>query len=81
MNNKIDHALRLIPMDEAPKDGTNIIVKTVHPDEGNKYRLCKWVKPYSNLTACGAWQYIENNTVLHITDRNAYGWLPQPKSA
>lgn len=70
--------VRLRPMDEAPRDGTPIIVKTVKRS-GNKYRLCKWRKPYSTLTNAGAWNYVEDDESNHITERNAYGWMPEPK--
>jgi len=73
--------MRLLPMDEAPRDGTPVIVKTIHADEGNKYCLCRWRKPYSTLTNCGAWSYLEGGSSLHITERDAHGWMLEPSSA
>lgn len=73
--------MRLLPMDEAPRDGTKIIVKTRHINEGNKYYLCTWRKPYSTLSNCGAWNYVEGDFSMHIPERNAYGWMHEPDDA
>ena len=73
--------MRLIPMDEAPRDGTQIIVNTKCADEGNKYYLCKWIKPYSTQSNCGAWNYIEGGYSMHIKEYKALGWMPEPKHA
>ncbi len=47
--------MRLRPMDEAPRDGTKTIIK--HRAEGNRYSLRWWMRPYSTITNCGAWEY------------------------
>ena len=72
--------MRLRPMDEAPRDGTKIIVKEVNED-GAWYRLCKWVKPYSTTSACGAWVHLcDGNSVSQITERQAIGWMSEPRN-
>ncbi|MGQ7247568.1 hypothetical protein ACUN9Y_09535 [Halomonas sp. V046] len=73
--------MRLRPMDEAPRDGTKIIVKERNQD-GNWYRLCWWKKPYSTNSNCGAWQHLcDGDAVSQITEQRALGWMPEPRSA
>ena len=73
--------MRLRPMDEAPRDGTPIIVKERNED-GNWYRLCRWVKPYSTHSQCGAWKHLcDGNAVSCITEQRALGWMPEPRDA
>ena len=72
---------QLRPMDEAPGDGTKIIVKE-RDEDGNWYRLCWWVKPYSVNSNCGAWQHLcDGDAVSQITEQRALGWMPEPRSA
>jgi len=76
-----DNNIRLIPMDEAPRDGSSIIVKQ-REDGVNRYRLCKWVKPYRIYSNCGAWEYLGDcDCIGHITEQQALGWMHEPESA
>lgn len=72
--------IRLRPMDEAPRDGTRIIVKERNED-GNWYRVCCWVKPYSTQSNCGAWSHLcDGNAASVITEQRAIGWMPEPQN-
>lgn len=71
--------VRLRPMDEAPRDGTPIIVKAT-TQFGDYYYLCKWGKPYSTLEM-EAWIYAEGYELSYITEDKAHGWMPEPKDA
>jgi len=72
--------MNLQPMDKAPKTGRKIILKykTKH---GYQYTLASWKQPYSILSPNGAWKYISEDSVYHITENSgeALGWIEEPK--